>query len=83
MAEDVVTESASATAKVKGDQALSEALLSEVLPAGAVPAANCASPEGHKSVLEALTGEAAAKHVTKKPKKDTPVENAEPKTLEE
>lgn len=82
MQDDTTTESASISARTKGDQQLSEVLLNEVLPAGALPEAPTSTVEGQKALAEAFNGAVATKKKKEK-SKETTVEEAEPKTAEE
>ena len=69
MQDDTTTESASISARTKGDQQLSEVLLNEVLPAGALPEAPTSTVEGQKALAEAFNGAVATKKKRKRPKK--------------
>lgn len=82
MQDDTTTESAAISARTKGDQQLSEVLLNEVLPAGALPEAPTSTVEGQKALAEAFNGAVATKKKKEK-NEETTVEEAEPKSAEE
>lgn len=73
------------SARVNGDQALTECLTAEggPLAVGAMPVAPTANEEGAKALVEAVSSQEAKTVKTKKPKKETPVENAEPKSVQQ
>lgn len=81
MQDDCTIESASISAKTKGDKELSEALMGDLLQSGALPAAETGTSEGSKALAEVFG--AVGTKPKKTPKEKTPTEVAEPKTPEE